>query len=310
MDVLSNIIQSIHLSGSFWCRTEATAPWAIRIDTMDFAHFRVVRRGNCWFDMDDLEAPLQLSTGDLVFLPHGHAHTLSDDPQTSPVPICELINNKNMEPTKPLRLGGQGTAATLLCGCCRYERSEIHPLFSVLPSLIYLQGDDKRNLPWLETTLDYISNESCSSRPGAETIINRLVDVLIIQLIRIHIESLPDSNTGWMRGLKDPQIAKSLGYIHQHPEQAWTVESLSSAVGMSGASFAAKFRQLVGETPHQYITGWRMHKASKVLKQSTHSLAIVAAQVGYQTEAAFSKVFKRFMGISPSRYRRISQIQG
>jgi len=164
MDVLTDILKSIRLTGSFWCRTEAGAPWGLDFERMDMAHFHAVRRGSCWFQMEGLEEPLFLSNGDLVFLPHGHAHMLSDDLQTQATPICDLIGSHHT-PLDPLKIGSDGNLATLLCGCCEFEKGGIHPFLSVLPSLIYIRGDDQQNIPWLEGTLDFITRESFSKRP-------------------------------------------------------------------------------------------------------------------------------------------------
>lgn len=134
--------------------------------------------------------------------------------------------------------------------------------------------------------------------------ITRLADILFIQVVRLYIDSLPENSRGWLAGLKNLQIGKALGYIHRNPEQTWTIDSLSIAVGMSRASFAAKFKQIVGESPFQYLTRWRMHKAASYLKDPSSSLSEAAQRVGYGTEAAFSKVFKRHLGIGPGKYRR------
>lgn len=304
MDILSEILRNIQLSGSLWCRTEAAAPWAMKIPTMDLAQFHVVRRGSCILNMAGVKEPMHLSSGDVIFFPHGQEHTLSDNLKTKPVPILELISINKSEEGDALTIGGNGAPTTLICGKCHFDHSEVHPLLSLLPPVIHVKGEDERTNPWLETTLDFISSETRSGNQGSQTVITRLVEILFIQIIRLHIAGLHENEKGWLRGLQDQQISRALGYIHSQPENQWTIDSLAAAVGMSRASFAARFKQLVGESPFQYLTRWRMYKATSYLKTPHAAVADVAERVGYQTEAAFSKVFKRHLGVAPGSYRR------
>jgi AraC-like DNA-binding protein len=303
MDTLSEILHGIHLSGSLWCRTEAAAPWAMKIGTMDLAHFHFIKRGHCLLQMEGLSEPLSLTSGDLVLLPHGTEHVLGDSAQTPPVPIQELLQQKKAE-EEALVVGGAGAPATLLCGYWQFDHSAIHPLLSALPKLIHLKGDDEQFRPWLETTLQFILHENKSGQTGSAVVITRLVEILFIQVMRFYISRLNEHESGWLRGLQDMQISKALSHIHASPEQPWTVATLSAAAGMSRAAFAAKFKALIGESPLQYLTRWRIYKAANYLKTPDLTLAQISEQVGYQTKTAFSKVFKRHLGTAPGDYRR------
>jgi AraC-like DNA-binding protein len=307
MDILSDILHSLHLSGSLWCRTEAKAPWAMQFDAADVSQFHFIRRGNCFFQMEGVAAPLPMASGDLIVLPHGHAHVLSDHPKTKPIPLVALLNAHKSEEKAPLIIGGQGTPSTLLCGYFQFDRGDVHPLFSVLPTFIYFKGEESDSIPWLETTLNFIYSESGSEEPGSQTVITRLADILFIQIVRLYIAGLSEHSRGWLAGLKDHQISRALGYMHRSPEQPWTIDSLSEAVGMSRASFAARFKQIIGDSPFQYLTRWRMHKAAGYLRDQDCTISETAERVGYRTEAAFSKVFKRYLGVAPGRYRRSSK---
>jgi AraC-like DNA-binding protein len=276
----------------------------MQFDAMDVAQFHLVRRGNSWLQMEGMDGPLLMASGDLIVLPHGHAHILSDHPDTRPVSLLEWLKERKPDERGPLIIGGEGAPSTLLCGYFQFDRGEVHPLLSVLPPFIYIKGEKGGSVPWLETTLNFIYSESNSDQPGSQTVITRLADILFIQVVRLYIDSLPEHSHGWLAGLKDLQIGKALGYIHRHPEQMWTLDTLCAAVGMSRASFAAKFKQIVGESPFRYLTRWRMHKAASYLKDPNSSLSEAAERVGYGTEAAFSKVFKRHLGIGPGKYRR------
>jgi transcriptional regulator GlxA family with amidase domain len=181
----------------------------------------------------------------------------------------------------------------------------IHPLLLSLPTFIHIKSDEGLAAPWLETTLQYLSAESFSDGEGAQAVINRLTDILFIQILRVYLQRLPDQDANWMQGIKDPQLSRALNLIHGRPDVSLSLDSLSRAAGMSRASFALKFKRLVGESPVHYLTRWRMYKASTYLKSSKISLCEVAQKVGYSNDAAFSKVFKRYLKKSPGQYRRV-----
>src|SRR5207253_4752553 len=205
-----------------------------------------------------------------------------------------------------VRHGGGGAETALICGSFRFEGSRTHPLLSVLPPLIHIQGDggaSSRTTEWLSTTLRFLAAEARHPRPGAETLISRLTDVVFVQALRAWIESQPEGVGGWLGALRDRQIAAALGQIHRQPERDWSVARLASTVGMSRSSFAARFTALVGEAPLAYLTRWRMHLAGELLRGRDLSVSEIAGRVGYESEAAFSKAFKREAGISPGAYR-------
>ncbi len=304
MSALEEVLRSIHLAGSVYCRSELRAPWGMSIERADHGSFHTVRQGRCWIRVDSLGEAFELSPGDLVVLPHGHPHALSDTPGTSAVPIDELLARKARGATCPLEVGGDGPLTTLICGYFRFQQGSAHPLLSLLPPLIRFEGEGGRALPGFDDTLDALTRETLQGGPGAETIMTRLTDVLFIQVLRAHLERIPDEDRSWLRGLRDPQIGRALGLVHGQPERAWTVESLAVSVGMSRASFAELFRRLVGDTPLQYLTRWRMQRAAELLSTEDLPLATVAHRVGYSAESAFSKVFKKFVGEAPGRYRR------
>lgn len=306
MDILSEILDTLRLETGFYCRSEMTSPWGLHFPAGEVAMFHAIRRGSLWFhtEQDGNSEFVPLSVGDVVMFPHGHAHTLVDDPKSPAPSIFELLESRAPDETGPLNHGGGGVPTTLLCGKFSFERGEVHPLFSVLPNVILIKGEMGRAAFSLEATLDIIATESQKNHQGSQSVISRMTDVLFIQLIRTHLEMLPEGSEGWLRGLGDDQISKALFYIHRSPEKAWSINDLASASGMSRSSFCGKFTRLVGESPHQYLTRWRMQKATVHLKNRKLSLSDVAERVGYQTEMSFSKTFKRYVGIAPGAYRR------
>src|SRR5450755_2141933 len=304
MDVLTDVLETVRVVAACYGRLEATAPWGIRVRASEDAKFHVVLSGHARLLVDGTDEPIELSEGDIVALPHGHAHSLIDDPSIVAQPLEELLVCRARGDGSILRVGGGGKASTIVSGRFRFEDRRNNPLLSVLPSVITLRGEMGKSVRWLEPTLKFIACEAASGRPGSQTVIARLADVLFIQIVRGHLASLPANGSGWLSALADTQIGAALGHIHQNPEQDWTVQSLASKVAMSRSAFASRFMRLVGEPPLSYVTRWRMQKAAGMLREGKRTLAEVASQVGYDSEAAFSKAFKRAVGSAPGAYRR------
>jgi len=310
MDALTDVLQTVHLRGSLYFRSELTAPWGLAIPAAALAQFHAVRRGRCWLHLDrDASAePLPLEPGDLVILPQGDAHRLTSAPTgVVPEPLERVVQcHQKPGAPKPLVYGGGGAAVTLICGYFVFEaaRPGVHPLLSVLPPLISLQAAQGRGPSWLESILDLIAAEAADPRPGSETVVDRLTETLFIQVLRSYLESEAASGPSWLAGLRDPRIAEALGLMHREPAERWSVESLATRVGMSRTSFANRFRELVGETPLRYLARWRMQRAAQALRDGSASLPEIAERVGYRAEAAFSKVFKKMWGVAPGQYRR------
>jgi AraC-like DNA-binding protein len=310
-DVLTDVLETVRVGAACYGRVDAAAPWGIGVSAdSENAKFHVVLSGQCYLEVEGQTEPVRLSGGDLVALPHGHAHALRDELDTSVQPLSELVSGCGKCHGSAIAIGGSGTTTTLVSGSFRFEDRRNNPLLSVLPPLIVLPGELGRNVHWLEATLRFIACEAASGRPGAQTVVSRLADVLFIQIVRGYLASLPVGESGWLGALGDNQIGTSLGHIHQNPELNWTVQSLAAKVGMSRSAFASRFARLVGEPPLAYVTRWRMQKAAGLLRQSSATLADIAERVGYDSEAAFSKAFKRAVGSAPGAYRRASKATG
>jgi AraC family transcriptional regulator, alkane utilization regulator len=306
-DVLTDVLETVRVGAACYGRVEAAAPWGIGVDAdEEYAKFHVVLAGDCWLEVVGHD-PIHLNGGDLVALPHGHAHTLRDAQQSPIRPLRELITVSSGKCQPSISTGGDGASATLVTGSFHFEDRRNNPLLSVLPPVIVLPGELSRNVHWLEPTLKFIACEAASGRPGAQTVVSRLADVLFIQIVRGYLATLPPGASGWLGALGDTQIGSALGLIHQSPELDWTVQSLAARVAMSRSAFASRFARLVGEPPLSYVTRWRMQKAAGLLRQSSATLADIAERVGYDSEAAFSKAFKRAVGSAPGAYRRAAK---
>lgn len=308
VDALTDILKTVHLIGSLYCRSELGAPWGMLVPKSNAAQFHVIRQGRCYLNMPDGESEsIYLQSGDLVVLTHGPRHELADAAATPTLPIDDILKSVNQIEASchtQFSYGGEGAITELICGYFEFETGHIHPLLSVLPPIILIRGEGGRAMPWLEVILDLLVNEISIRKPGAETVINRLTETMLIQALRVYLSSENQAEASWLSGLSDPQIGASLGIIHRQPNSNWTIETLAAAVGMSRSGFAERFKTLTGEPPMQYLTRWRMELAAVHLRQGHLSLSQIAEKVGYQAEPAFSRVFKKLWGTSPGAYRR------
>jgi AraC-like DNA-binding protein len=199
---------------------------------------------------------------------------------------------------------GSGSLTTLVCGTVEFDHPAAQRLVSLLPRAITVDGSNSRYGDWIQSTLRFMAAEARELRPGGETVITRLADVLVIQAIREWIELDPAAQAGWLGALRDRQIGRVLTLIHRHPARPWTLESLASEVAMSRSAFAARFSELVGESAMHYVARWRMHLATTWLREDDSALGELAGRLGYQSEAAFSRAFKRVVGMAPASWRR------
>jgi AraC family transcriptional regulator, alkane utilization regulator len=303
-DLLTDILQTMRLEHTILCRCQLNAPWGIRFPADDGeAAFHVVTRGQCWLQVEHQPA-LLLATGDFVMFPHGQEHIISD---TLSSPVTDFIDTAIMRPNhgyNSISFGGNGLGIELLAGCFTVRGDRRNPLLSSLPKLIHVRSDHGQFVPWLETTLRYITAELAVSQLGFQTVIARLVDVLFIQAVRAYIDRIDDDQHNWLRALTDPEMVIALSLMQRSPEKSWTVADLAEQIPMSRSAFSARFTELVGQPPMQYLTTWRMIKATELLRESQLGLKDISNKVGYESEVSFSKAFKRWSGVAPSLYRQ------
>jgi AraC-like DNA-binding protein len=307
VDPLGEALHFLRMSGTFYCRSEVTAPWALALPPRKGClSFHMVTSGRCWLEAQGAD-PQRLEPGDLALVPHGEGHQLSSEPGTPAPRIDELRHERVSDRYAILRHGGGGAATSLVCGAVRFDHPAAHHLVKLLPRVIHVEASSSPHMAmtdWMQSTLRLMAIEAKELRPGGETVITRLADILVIQAIRSWIERDPAAQTGWLGALRDGQIGRAIALIHRDPARAWTVASLANEVAMSRSGFAARFTELVGEPAMQYVTRWRMHVALTWLKEDDSALSEMATRLGYQSEAAFSRAFKRFIGVSPGAARR------
>ena len=303
-DVLTTVMDTVRLRSRVFCRSELKAPWGMALPRSDYAHFHVVERGGAWLRIEGQE-PVALAGGDLVVVPHGTGHTLTDSLATKARPLAEMAGRPaSAGGCVLMRGGGEGAETQLVCGSFRFERRDAHPLVELLPPLIHLRPAEAPAAEWLEATLRFLAWETREAKPGTETIVSRLTDVIFVQVLRAWTLSLPEGRGGWMGALRERHVGAALAHIHRSPERGWTNASLAEAVGMSRSRFAARFTALVGEPPLTYLSRWRLETAAGLLQDGALGLGEIASRVGYESEAAFSKAFRRRFGAPPGAYRR------
>jgi len=303
-DVLTDILQSLHLQSTLYCRAKMRAPWGFRVSRREVASFHIVTAGPCWLTVEGINKPVSLTEGDLVILPHGHAHTMTDHPETPVTRLEDLVSKQPVAKDGIFSSGGQGAATTLVCGGLLLEDHTTNPLFSILPPLLHMKSQHGQSQPWLKAIVQVVQAEASANQLAAETIITRFSEILFIQAVRTYMSMVGDGKRGWFNALKDPQIGQALALIQQHPEEQWTVASLACRVSLSRSAFSAKFKQLVGESPMQYVTQVRLAKAAALLRTNSATLAEVATSIGYDSEVSFSKAFRRSYAIAPGAYRQ------
>jgi len=305
MDVLSDILASIHLSGGVRFRCELSAPWGMAMKESPSAEFHVIVRGSCWLRIPGRSEPIALQGGDLVAFIHGGSHRLADAPRRAARPVEEVLQGQSIERYGPVTHGGGGLPTSILCGYFEFDRDSLHPLVAAMPSFIHLRGTDSSEFAWLQTALNFMIHETKAARPGAEAVVNRLAGVLFVQMVRAYLEQ-SKSPPAMLAAIADKQVGAALKQMHQAPQYTWTLEALAKRAGMSRSALATRFRELVRETPMQYLTLWRMQLARRLLSETRLGTAAIAERVGYLSEAAFSKAFKKAVGKGPGAYRRES----
>lgn len=306
LDVLSDVISVVRGGRPLSALVTWRAPWGQRFSTESgSAGFHVVLQGSCWLLVSGAES-VQLSAGDVVFMPRGGDHVLADSPSTPPGPErCSpdhpRFDDRYVKDASP---AGDGAVTVLLGGAYWLEPSRTHPLLRDLPEIIHLPAR-LGHRPQLRAAIDLLSAEVEEPRIGTYAIIPALLDTLLLYILRAWFDDQPATgSSGWAAALHDPAVAAALHAIHREPERPWTVASLAGEAGLSRAPFARRFAALVGQPPLTYLTWWRLTTAARLLVDSEAPLVTIASAVGYSSEFAFANAFKRHHGKAPGRYRR------
>jgi AraC-like DNA-binding protein len=320
-DALSDVLSVVQLSGSVFFDVTAKSPWVaeappaaqIADEVMPGAQhvieYHVVTRGTCWITLvgDIAFEPVKLEEGDIAVIPQGDPHVVSSAPGMRAEPNWGAHRRPDDANALPfaIQTGGDGPSDTrLICGFFSCDARPFNPLLDSLPRFMRFSRDASQGShSLLNQFIQFATSEASNKRAGSQSILNRLSELMFVEVIRMHMDKLANNNTGWLAGLRDPLVGRALTLLHARPAHPWTLEELASQAATSRSALADRFTQIVGCPPIQYLTQWRMQIAAKLLADPSVKVAAVAHDVGYESEAAFSRTFKKFVGRSPSQWR-------
>jgi len=323
-DTLSDVLRTVRLRGAVFFYVSGGREWAAESPAAkDIAsavmpgaehvmEYHVVIAGDCWAGIVG-QPPVRLNAGDIVLFAQGDSHVISSAPGMRAEPNVAWYYEAKIDQL-PIRVAYDGTSGptaaepgqsgltTIVCGFISYDAKPFNPLIAALPRMLHLRASDAG--AWVAHFLQQAVSESQASRPGGEAMLARMSEMLFVDAVRRYVEILPPEGTGWLAGLRDRFVGRALALLHEKPAEAWTIDELGRQVGLSRSALHERFVQFVGQPPMQYLAQWRMQVASGLLRSSNATVATIALEVGYDSEAAFARAFKRLVGMPPAAWRR------
>src|SRR5512144_135802 len=321
MDALSDVLRVVHLAGAVYLDGEFAAPWCVissadakvcaaylpRVERVVSFHF--ITGGSCWARLpDDPASALKIEAGEVLVVPRGETHILGSATNLQPVPSAPLLaQHIQASPGQIMKLtyGGSGPGTRMVCGFLGAENVLGNPLLAALPRIfkVDMRGTQAA---WLQSSLQFAAEEAAQMRSGSATVLGKLSELLFVEAVRRYIDTLSDGQSGWLAGLRDRFVGRALGELHARPAHDWTVEHLAREVALSRSALAQRFTGLVGSPPMQYLAHWRLQLAAQQLRSGDHPVGAIAEEVGYDSEAAFNRAFKREFGVPPAAWRKRS----
>ncbi len=314
MDILSEVLRTVRFASALDLRAEFSAPWTVETESChEFAEagqlgskqivqFHIIAEGRCWVQTTQ-GVRQALSSGDIIIFPHGDSHILGDRLDRTPTPMTEILPDPPWEPPPFLAHGGGGDLTRIVCGFLECEELIAHPFLKALPAFMHVRAFAEPTVPFLETGVRHIIQEADCSQPGSLCLLTRLIEVMIIEILRSQLQAQAEDQSSSLAALNDPIVGQVLERFHRDPAHPWTVPELAIQMNLSRSALAQRFTQLLGHPPMQYLTQWRLQLASQHLQNTNAGIAKIAAQVGYESEAAFSRAFKRYVGMPPGTWR-------
>lgn len=332
-DTLSGLLRCIRLRGALFFHVECVGAWvteapaahliahAVMPASEHMMEYHVVLKGSCWAGVTG-EAPFEMKEGDVILFPHGDPHVMSSIPglraepdlehlistlkQCSGLPfmLCQEDDFRARPVTAATTGPESASGAALLCGFLGCDKGPFNPLLTALPRVMHARANELSDGSWAGQLARLAEAEARSKRPGGEAVLERMSEMMFVDLVRFYLSKMPESQTGWLAGLRDRHVGRVLGLMHQSPADAWTLEKLSGHAGLSRSALQDRFVDLVGLPPMQYLRSWRMQVASNLLVETNAKIVTIAGEVGYESEEAFSRSFKRAVGLSPAAWRR------
>jgi AraC-like DNA-binding protein len=315
MDALSDVLRVVRLKGGVFLHAEFTAPWCIAsqiapgdlgsllqgAEHLVLYHYVVAGRLAAQIPNGKL---IEIEAGEVIIFPHNHAHLLGSHLDLTPVSIRQVVRASPGGGLWIVRHGGGGEETRIVCGFLGCDRFEGNPLVGALPAVLRFDTRQGGAAVWMKSSLEFAADEIAARRAGSETVLAKLSELLFVEALRRYVEGLPEQQTGWLAGLKDPFVSRALSLLHGRVAKEWTVDDLGREVGLSRSALADRFTRLIGEPPMRYLARWRIQVAAHQLRNSDTPLARIAEQVGYESEAAFNRAFKRSFGVPPASWRR------
>jgi len=315
MDVLSEVLKAVKLDGALFYNAEFSAPWCLcspasptlapylSAGSRHVIIFHLLTEGHGYAQVEGDDRPLPLNAGDILIVPHGDPHAMRNGPLIKPVDHAEEIRRILSQGLKVSRMGGGGEITKFICGYMTCEPQLSRIFLGGLPPMLKVHIRDDASGQWLENSIRYSVDNADASGAGGEAVIAKLSEVLFIETLRRYIALLPREQTGWLAGVRDPEVGKALALLHRRPAHPWTIAALAIEVGISRSVLAERFRRYLSETPMAYLTRWRLQLGAQMLKSTSSSVVQIAAEVGYESEPSFNRAFKREFSLPPARFR-------
>ncbi|BFU93394.1 MAG: Transcriptional regulator, AraC family [Nitrospira sp.] len=320
MDVLSEVLKAVKLDGAIFYTAECSAPWGFRTppsrvmasylspEPKHVIFYHLLTEGRGYAQVEGDGRLLRLDAGDIVVFPQGDPHLLGNGPPVEPIDSSKELQRVLSEDLKIARCGGGGEITRIICGYMTCEPQLSHILFGGLPPVLKINIRKDASGQWLENSIRYSVETADISRPGGETVLAKLSEVLFVETLRRYIAQLPQEESGWLAGVRDHEVGKALTLLHRQPAHPWTIATLASEVGTSRSVLAERFRRYLSETPIAYLTRWRLQLGRQMLASTNQSVAQIAGEVGYESEPSFNRAFKREFGLPPARFRSQSRL--
>jgi len=316
MDVLSAALNSVHMTGAIFYYAECTAPWGFAVPPLHrVAHllapgterlvpYHLVADGKAVVRFEGATRDIPLEAGDVVIIPHGDAHTVSNGSPSTLIDSAASLGKFLGGQLRAMRLGGGGETTTFICGYFGCERHAEALFLAGLPQMIKINVRGDATGEWLESSIRYLVAEADCQRAGQDILLTKMAEALFVQTLRIHMQQLPPEQTGWLAGARDPIVGACLALLHQQPFRRWSLAQLAQEAGASKSVVAERFARFLGAGPLTYLARWRLQLAARLLQTTRKSILQVASEVGYESEAAFNRAFKREFALPPAKYRK------
>jgi AraC-like DNA-binding protein len=320
IDPLSDVLRTLRLTGSFFFVVDARSPWAVTVpegrsiapvigpQAQDVISYHLVLKGSCWAGLAS-DASVRVQGGEIIVIPHGDPYVMATSPgrhEHAPLSIALdfFREQSGLRLLNTVREGGDGPdELNLVCGFLACDALPFNPVLSALPRLVHLPAARAPEDGRLNTLVEFALAESRENLAGSDCVLLRLSELLFVEVVRRYVATLPEEQAGWLAGLRDPVVGRALGLLHGQPGRRWDLATLSHEVGASRSSLSERFTSLLGEPAMQYLTRWRMQVAARLLSDDAAKVSAVASDVGYDSEAAFSRAFKKVAGVSPAEWR-------